>query len=300
MGIFDSIKRKLKKDIVKPDGLNILYKYKKVRCKFYKKNNLFDGKYIEFHLDSKDIKYEKDYFEGKIHGKNIEFFKNGCIKHEKDYFEDKIHGKNIEFFKNGCIKHEKDYFEDKIDGESKTYHENGNLYYQSQYKNGYQQGKTLSFYSSGEKHREMYFKEGECTGDIKEYSKKGDLRFILNEDKYTFYDGVKNIICEVQIEAVKGEGYIELVRFKGLWKNYREDGTVEYSLDFKNQTPDKENNKVVKTLFTKAGEIFLKKSEAYKKKYKCELNFANQHAVHRMDKVTLKPITSIEDIIEFK
>jgi len=106
--------------------------------------------------------------------------------------------------------------------------------------------------------------------------------------------------------------------FFGKWKNYREDGTIEYELDFDDSNSDKVTNKVVKTIFTKGGEIFSENVVTYNKIKMSEVNFFNSYAGKRMEEsvykwdtgiigppglyrksINLKPIISIEDIIKF-
>jgi len=59
------------------------------------KKQPFTGHCIGYYPNSKDIQFEKDYVDGKYHGQNIEYYKNGHLKSILDY---KNH------FMNGSVK----------------------------------------------------------------------------------------------------------------------------------------------------------------------------------------------------
>jgi hypothetical protein len=88
-------------------------------------------------------------------------------------------------------------------------------------------------------------------------------------------------------------------------------------LDFEYPTSDVKKNIVTKTIFTKGGELFSKKLISYNAIKMAEVNFLSSYAGKRMEEsvykwdtgmrgppgvayrsVNLKPISSIEDIIE--
>jgi antitoxin component YwqK of YwqJK toxin-antitoxin module len=262
------------------------------------------------------------------------------IKEEK-YFND---GRHVEYYskKKKQIKFELHIINGKRHGAFIEYYSNNQIRKDFNYNNGVQEGKGSSFYDNGNKYREVNFINDEYEGVVKEYFRNGNLKFVLNDNKYTFYDEAKNIRCEVEIERalqpsrknIPGKfwssghpQYYSL--FKGLWKNYREDGTIEFELDFEDLNSingdfgsNGGGNIVMKTVFTKKGAFFSKNPVVYygKDSGVYERNFFNKYAEGRMMEnatytaggikgppgmggatvYVLKPITSIEDIIEFK
>ena len=249
-----------------------------------KEKYLKDGCHLRyFDNNKKQVKFEINIINGQKHGPVKSYYENGQI--EKDY---------------NCTNGKKH-------GPFKSHHENGNLKNQLHYKNGNENGQFHSFYDNKAKYREGNFDKN---GLVKEYFKNGNLKFLKDKNKYTFYDEDNNLKCETHIEDSNS--------FFGKWKNYREYGTIEYELDFDDSNSDKVTNKVVKTIFTKGGEIFSENIVSYSTIKMAEVNFINYYANIRMDKsiyswntgmigppglyrksINLKPIISIEDIIKF-
>ena len=283
-----------------------------------KEKYLNDGRHVEYYSSHKrkpqQVKFELHIIDGQRHGTYKSYFENGQISEDSNYEFGKLHG------------------------EYKEYHVNGNLKNLTQYKEGIQYGETKSFYDNGNKYREFNLINNEYEGEIKEYFKNGNLKFIKNETKYTFFDDKKNIKCDIELEEVR-KNHGSYILYKGLWKNYRSDGTIEYELDFEDAastysdwwvgcgfafSSDKHSDKkrykgeVPKTILTKGGEFFSKNLIAYNAIQKAEVNFFDSYAGNRMEEsvykwdtgmrgppgvaycsVNLKPISSIEDIIKF-
>jgi hypothetical protein len=190
----------------------------------------------------------------------------------------------------------------------KTYYVNGNLKNELYYKNGNEDGQFHSFYANKANYREGDFDEN---GLVKEYFKNGNLKFLKDKNKYTFYDEDNNLKCKTHIKGSYG--------FLGIWKNYREDGTIEYELDFDDPNSDEKNNIVSKTIFTKGGDFFSKNNVSYEiisgskmlyssidSDYRRENGIFNQPRTYKGPPgpcgsftIDLKPIKSIEDIIKF-
>lgn len=282
------------------------------------------------------IKKEKHFNDGR----HLEYFedKKRQAKFELHIINGERHGSYKSYFINGQIETDCNYEIGKLHGEYKEYHANGALKLQTQYKQGNQYGETKSFYNNGNKYREFNLINDEYEGEIKEYFKNGNLKFIKNEAKCTFFDDKKNIKCDVELEEVRKD-HGSYILYKGLWKNYRLDGTLEYELDFEDGastfsdwwvgcgfafSSDKHSDKkrykgeVPKTILTKGGELFSKKLISYNAIKMAEVNFLSSYAGNRMEEsvyrwdtgmrgppglascsVNLKPISSIEDIIQF-
>jgi antitoxin component YwqK of YwqJK toxin-antitoxin module len=266
---------------------NIKYTYNN---EIKKEENLDDGLHkTYFDNNRRKLRYEFNILKGVKHGSYIEYFVNGHIKINANY-------------ENG-----------KLDGFHKEYYEKGGLKYESNYSNGVQFGETKSYYDNGNVYRKFNLSNGEYEGEIKEFKKNGDLKFICNNDKYTFYKK-NDIACEFEYDGKQP---------KGIWKNYRNDGTIEYELDF-NLIKD---NKVLKTVYTKGGVVYTKNYLGYEINHDLKYNIMGNHKHlfrfspwQRMEygkisiragaigppgfdgniKVSIYPIESIEDIVELR
>ena len=253
-------------------------------------------------------KYIVNLLNGKRHGTFIEYFINGQIELECNYINGELDGIYKSYFINGQIETDCNYINGKKHGLYKTYYVNGNLKNELYYKNGNEDGQFHSFYANKANYREGDFDEN---GLVKEYFKNGNLKFLKDKNKYTFYDEDNNLKCETHIKGSYG--------FLGIWKNYREDGTIEYELDFDDPNSDEKNNIVSKTIFTKGGDFFSKNNVSYEiisgskmlyssidSDYRRENGIFNQPRTYKGPPgpcgsftIDLKPIKSIEDIIKF-
>ena len=250
---------------------------------------------------NRELKDEKNFDDG--HYKT--YFKNSVqIEYEFNILNGKRHGTFIEYYISGQQKRTANYKNGEFDGSYRTYYANGELKYESNYNSGVQFGETKSNYINGNIYRKFNLSNGEYEGEIKEFHKNGDIKFINNNEKYTFYKK-NNAAFEIEY------GYPP----KGIWKIYRDDGTIEYELDFNiNQ-----NDSVLKTVYTKGGDIYSKDKFGYEIKWDFKYNIMSEYADKRMESDTisfdsgmrgppgistrtynLKPIESIEDIIDLK
>ncbi len=204
-------------------------------------------------------------------------------------------------------------------GIHEEFYESGALKLQTQYKEGIQYGETKSFYDNGNKYREFNLINGEYVGEIKEYFRNGNLKFIKNRSNYIFYDEFKKIPL---FEGNLDDPFVRGGSSWKIWKSYREDESILYRLDFiDNDWRDlcEEKNKVVKTTFTKSGDIYSKDTFSYKYIIGTHVNYSNEFAGQRLVSeiitkpstikgppgigngftVNVRPIKSIEDIIKF-
>lgn len=248
----------------------------------------------------RELEDEKNFDDG-LHKK---FFKNkkNQVQLELNILRGKRHGRFIEYYKSGQTQLDCNYNNGKLNGEYMTYHENGKLKYQTKYNNGVQSGETKSYYNNGNIYRSFKLSDGNYEGEIKEFHKNGNLKFVNESKNYTFYKN-NNIACEIEYSNPP----------KGIWKNYRDDGTIEYELDFNIKYADR----VLKTVYTKVGDIYSKDEYGCEIKRKVECNFSSEYAVKRMEAetiyipsgikgppgisgttVNIKTIESIDDIID--
>lgn len=130
MGIFDSIKKKLKKNIKNSNGLNENYFCGYLRYRFYKKNDLLHGKHIEF-FENGNIQQETDYLDGKKNGVCKIYYKSGEIKLEGSFINNSQHGKTISYYKTGQVFRECQMGQGKIIGITQEFFKNGNIKFTS-------------------------------------------------------------------------------------------------------------------------------------------------------------------------
>lgn len=249
-----------------------------------------------------ELKDEKNFDDGNH--KSYFYNKKKQIEYELNILKGKRHGPFIEYYISGQQKIITNYKNGEIDGSYRIYYTNGELKYESNYSNGVQFGKTKSYYENGKIYRTFNLSNGKYEGEIKEFQKNGDLKFICTNRKYTFYKK-NDIACEIE--------YGNLVN--GVWRNYRDDGTIEYELDFN----IKDNDKVLKTVYTKGGDIYSKGKFGYEINKDLEYNLLNRYANERMESGTISistgmkgppgissrtvnifSIKSIDDIVELK
>ena len=321
MGIFDFFLKKSHVEITN-DGLNVTYyknnKIKIVKERYYSINGQKHGEYKSYYLDG-IIEKECNYINGKFEGIYKSYYKNGQIIEHCNFINGKIEGSYKSYYVNGQIKKDCNYIKSinsnrKLDGIYKSYYENGNLKDQLHYKNGNKVGQFHSFYDNKAKYREGNFGGKEV---VKEYFKNGNLKFLKDKNKYTFFDEDNNLKCDIQLVVVRENRDYNILLISGLWKNYRSDGTILYELDFEDPNSDETKNIVTKTIFTKRAELFSKKLISYNAIKMAEVNFLSSYAGKRMEEsiykwdtgmrgppgvgyhsVNLKPISSIEDIIK--
>ena len=276
-----------------------------------KEKHFNDGRHLEYFEDKKrQAKFELHIINGERHGSYKSYFINGQIEVDCNYINGELDGIYKSYFINGQIKKDCNYINGKRHGFYKTYYDNGNLKNQLHYNNDTldEDERFHSFYDNKAKYREGNFGEN---GLVKEYFKNGGLKFLKDKNKYTFYNEDNNLKCEIYIT-----GYYNYI---GIWKNYREDGTIEYELDFDDPTSDVKNNMVSKTIFTKGGELFSKNPVSYKDISGSHLLYCSEDSDSRREgglfnqpprfkgppgpngsfTIDLNPISSIEDIIKF-
>ena len=287
--IIDEYRSLIKKEKYFIDGRHLEYfenKKKQAKFELHIINGKRDGAFIEYYLDGQ-VKVNANYNVGEFNGPHKTYYENGNLQLSTKYINGKRDGAFIEYYLDGQVKVNANYNIGEFDGPHKTYYENGNIF------------------------RSVNLINGEYDGVVKEYFKNGNLKFLKENNKYTFYDEDNNLKCETHIKGSYG--------FLGIWKNYREDGTIEYELDFDDPNSDEKNNIVSKTIFTKGGDFFSKNNVSYEiisgskmlyssidSDYRRENGIFNQPRTYKGPPgpcgsftIDLKPIKSIEDIIKF-
>ena len=242
------------------------------------------------------------------------------LKHKEEYLPDGRHvfnhsyrGKEIVNLKNG-----------KRNGLYQEYYKNRHIKYEINYKNGIQDGETLSYREDGSLFRKSNFVNGEYSGDIFEYYENGNTRMINNDEKYIFFseNGIKRCEVFICIEAVNGKIFANRKPDftgkwinKGIWKNYMEDGSIDFELS----DWDHKTNQVIKKTHTGHKDMYESSQVSFNVLEFAHLKFLPDFFSTRRDNgiyswdsgimgppgasswgvtpILIKPILSIEDII---
>ena len=142
------------------------------------------------------------------------------------------------------------YKDGKKHGAYIEYNQDGNKVFECNYKNGVQDGKTLTYREDGSLFRQSNLENGKYSGDCFEYYDNGNTRMIYNEGEYIFFseDGIKRCEVSICIEAVDGKifgnrrpDFIGKWTNKGIWKNFLDDGGIDYELSDWNHKKNQEN-----------------------------------------------------------
>jgi antitoxin component YwqK of YwqJK toxin-antitoxin module len=106
--------------------------------------NIIKETYIDGDLRKQDIFNkdnvrieEKNYKNGKLEGKQYDWYENGKLKYDENY-------------KNGQLKYEYNYKNEKLEGKQYEWYQNAQLEFESNYKDGKLEGKQYSWYENGE------------------------------------------------------------------------------------------------------------------------------------------------------
>jgi antitoxin component YwqK of YwqJK toxin-antitoxin module len=256
-----------------------------------------DGYHKSYFKDNvNQVQFEINIIDGKREGLYAEYHKSGAVKIKRNYKKGELHGSHVE------------------------YHENRTIRHKTNYKNDIQFGKTLSFYKNGNIFREFNLVNGKYEGEIREYFNNGNLKFLINGNKHAFYNSENKLVCDIELTGTLSSRQTE---FTGKWRNYRKDGSIEYQLDFDDTDSNQEEKTVVKTIYTKVGDLYNKAVIGFKTIDNSDVNFLNKYGRERMESksievkpeyiikgppgvytgnkiIDLKPITSIEDILILK
>jgi antitoxin component YwqK of YwqJK toxin-antitoxin module len=240
------------------------------------------------------------------------------LKTKEEYLSDGRHifnhsysGKEIVNLKNG-----------KRNGLYQEYYKNGNVKSEINYKNGIQEGETFSYREDGSLFRNSNFVNGEYSGDGFEYYDNGNTRMIYNGERYIFFseDGIKRCEVFICIEAVNGRifanrrpDFTGKWTNTGIWKNYMEDGSIDFELSDWNY----KTNRVMKKTYTGYKDMHESSQVNFNILEFAHLKFLPNFFSNRMDntkyiwssgvkgppgmsfggEVEIKPILRIEDII---
>ena len=190
-------------------------------------NGQFDGSYEEYN-NKGNIELKGNYREGSKYGFWEYFDNEGNIKHRGNYDNGKKHGL-WKYYKSGVFKNELEF------------HFGSEIIQISELK------KNTDSYDQELIDKNLFsISDGKRT----EYYNSGSIRMINYDNTYSFYldnelnDPIKKCEIIIEIDKVLNDRYSYLQAFepvlKGIWSNFRIDGSLDYQLDFSEYT---KNNK---------------------------------------------------------
>lgn len=118
------------------------------------------------------------FFNDPYTGGTLELTANGNIKSERNYKQGRLHGSQKSYFLNGKTKFEEFYKDDQLDGLQKYYYSNGQLALEITYKDGAKLGPCTWYFSDGKTHIKTYYngkineKSAWVTGNLREKEKQ--------------------------------------------------------------------------------------------------------------------------------
>ena len=182
------------------------------------------------YYENGQLKLERNYEDGKLHGISKEYFENGQLKFIHNQKNGEYHGLLKGYYIDGKLKYEFNYKNDKKDGLCKDYYETGQLKFECNYKEGKLHGLCKRFYETGQLEHEDNYKEGKPHGLCKGYYENGQLKLENNykEDK-------RNGLCKKYYEdgQLRFEGNFKEDKFDGLCKEYYETGQLDLEYNYK-------------------------------------------------------------------
>ena len=209
-------------------------------CKIIGKN----GKEREYLINGNILIFEGEYFNGRKHGKGIEFYDNGKFKFKGEYLDGKRHGKGFEFYRDGTLKFKGEYLngkawngvgydnygniENKINngkGNVKALYDDNNLEFEEENLNQKRSEIGKECYYRGIKYEGEYLK-GKKNGKGKEYYNNNALYFegeYLNGKRWNGKGYNINGNIDFEIKDGKGKG-----------KVYYNDGKLKFEGEFLN------------------------------------------------------------------
>ncbi|OQX59536.1 MAG: hypothetical protein B5M52_03130 [Helicobacteraceae bacterium 4484_230] len=151
----------------------------------YNENGNHDGIITWYYEGIDQVFQEWSYVDGKRHGMEKVYRKNGQLSEEISYANDKKHGTMRYYYENGQIKYEATWIEDKLDGMRKEYYENGQIESEMFFAAGKVGGLAKGYFESGEVKYRIHYVDGLKHGREEFYFKNGALKSCIIYDRGT-------------------------------------------------------------------------------------------------------------------
>ena len=144
----------------------------------------------DFKIQSNDVRlgrtitgivtYDTFHFSGSI----IDYFSNGQINTERNYRDGKQHGKSMAYYENGVMAYLRPYNNGEKHGVHSGWYSDGKLKYQYTFTNGLSEGTHSEWYSDGNLFKQMNYTNGFEFGSQKVWRKDRKLRanYVVREN----------------------------------------------------------------------------------------------------------------------
>ena len=222
------------------------------------------------YYENGQLKLERNYEDGKLHGLSKEYFENGQLKFIHNQKNGEYHGLLKGYYIDGKLKYEFNYKNDKKDGLCKEYFENGQLKNEGNFKDGKLHGLCKDYYETGQLKFEGNYKEGKFHGLCKGYYETGQLKFEGNYKEGKFHGLCKEYYetGQLELEYNYKEGKLD-----GLCKNYSEDGKLAFENYFENDI----------RYFGKDYKYFIENNEEVKEELYYLCDYKNNEIIYQED-----------------
>lgn len=129
----------------------------------YHENIPFTGIVYELN-EAKDTVFLFGFYQGKRHGKWINFYSNGQKAEERFYDNGTKINTLKRWYENGQLQLQCKFIEGEYDGNYQEWYPNGQLYKDMHYKNGYEEGPQKMYYDNGKIRSNYVQKNGKRIG----------------------------------------------------------------------------------------------------------------------------------------
>lgn len=136
----------------------------------------YSGKWCAWYEDGGYI--EINYLNGKLHGVEKAWDKNGVMFYKSEFKNGNANGKREYWFKNGVKESELNRVDDKLQGKDTRWNTNGMKFYEVNYVNDEKDGKQSVWYENGNKCREIDYVMGKMHGKVFEFYENGNKKSI--------------------------------------------------------------------------------------------------------------------------
>jgi antitoxin component YwqK of YwqJK toxin-antitoxin module len=189
-----------------------------------------EGKWISLNYEG-IITEVAHYANGKLDGKNLQYYDDGKPKKVAIFIDDELNGEFKYYTANGALQQKKYFKNGKLDGTYQYFHEVGEelVYTKAEYIGGNVQEVLHQYYPTGQLESEISFSNGENNGPELNYYPNGQLSLEVNS-KDGYWEGPYKSFYPngtVKENGQTSEGY-----YSGHWQTFYSDGTLESDFDY--------------------------------------------------------------------
>jgi antitoxin component YwqK of YwqJK toxin-antitoxin module len=146
-------------------------------CEIY---SHFPAVFLRSYYESEKLGSELYCFDGKPHGIERVWHKNGTLVRESNFINGIRNGKRVEWFNDGQIKREETYVNGKLEGIALRWYENGQKIWERNFVKSVLESKLLGWHENGTKSREDTYIAGKLEGVSRGWDNKGETIWLVN------------------------------------------------------------------------------------------------------------------------